>query len=304
MAHASPFSLPDDGLDNPFADSTSSAQPYAFNAYSSSYSPAEAASFPPTAAPATTSAALSAREEELRKREAELNEREAALRREQEQIRQAGFHPPNWPKFYPLFYHDIASEIPEASRKTVTNIYRLWLGTMVLLIWNMIACLTLLISHPNNLPNVASDFGVSLIYIFFIGSASLYTWYRPIYIAFSSNAALYFYIFLLFNGLHIAFAFYMAVGIPGSGSGGFINLLAVLSDGKIVAAVFCIVAFAGWVCSGIYSLWMWKEVHGFNSAAGHTLQSAKAEAATMGVRSGVAQQAAGAYIRSETGQFA
>ncbi|KAJ3150138.1 hypothetical protein HDU89_003226 [Geranomyces variabilis] len=318
--HNSPFGLPEEDIDNPFADSSTAANAGtapSFNAYSSAYStenpvfaqgsaPDVPSSFhsPQSGSSAQANASLSAREEELRKREAELNAREAALRREQDAMRAAGFKPPNFPKFYPLFHHDIPADIPASGQKTVTNIFRLWLATVALLIWNMVACLTLLVSHPSNLPNVASDFGVSLIYIFFIGSASLYLWYRPVYIAFQSNAALYFYLFLLFNGMHIAFCFYMAVGIPGSGGAGFINLLAVLSDGKIVATVFCIGATAGWVFSGIYSLWQWKEVHAHKSAGGHTLQSARNEAATMGVQSGVGQAAASAYIRSETGTFA
>lgn len=86
-----------------------------------------------------------------------------------------------------------------------------------------------------------------------------------------------------------SFAAYMAVGVPGAGSGGFINLLAAITDGKIVAGVFCIVAFGGWIFNAIYSLWMWKEVHGVNSAAGHTLENAKNEAVTFGARSGAAQ---------------
>ncbi|KND03021.1 uncharacterized protein SPPG_02092 [Spizellomyces punctatus DAOM BR117] len=294
MSTASPFTLTDDDVGNPFAD-TPTSQPY----QTPSYIPSSTTTYPTS----TNAENLTAREEELRRREAELNEREATLRREQEQMRQAGFHPPNWPKFYPLFYHDIDVEIPEANRKTVLQIYRLWLATMVLLIWNMISCLMLLVSHPRNMNNVASDFGVSLVYVFVIGGASLYLWYRPIYIAFQRNTALYFYIFLLFNGLHVAFAFYMAVGIPGSGSGGFINLLGVLTDGKIVATVFCVVAFAGWILDGLYSLWMWKAVHGYNRSAGHTLESARNEAVTYGVRSGAAQTAASAYVRSESGNF-
>ncbi|KAJ3014766.1 hypothetical protein HKX48_004971 [Thoreauomyces humboldtii] len=312
MAHSSsPFGLPEDDLDNPFADSsvTSSSQahpqPYNYSASTTTdyAAPSGFMSQPSAAYSGPDAASLTQKEEELRKREERLNQREAQLKRDQETMQQSGFKPPNWPKWYPLFHHDIETDIPEAGRSIVRNIYRLWLGVMALLVWNMLACMVLLISHPSNMPNVASDFGVSLIYIFFIGSASLYTWYRPVYMAFQSNAALYFYLFLLFNGMHILFSAYMAVGIPGSGGAGFINLLAVATDAKWVATVFCAIAFGGWVFGTVYSLWMWKAVHAFNSAAGHTFAEAKNEAATMGVRSGAAQGVASAYIRSETGNF-
>ncbi|KAI9207258.1 scamp family-domain-containing protein [Polychytrium aggregatum] len=258
----------------------------------------------PTSIPSKTDAALSAKEQDLLRRERELAAREATLRQKTEALERSGLHPPNWPPFYPYIYHDIDVEVPEKSRPLMWNIYRFWLATVAFLIFNMFSCLTLLLSHPSNLPAVATDFGVSIVYMFFISAASFYLWYRPIYSAFKTDNSLYFYIFLLFNGAHIAFCFYMGVGIPGAGSAGFINMLAALSDGKIVAGVFCIISLSGWICGGLASLYLWKQVHDFNRAAGHTLEGARNEAVSMGVRSGVVQEAArSTYIRSDDGQF-
>ncbi|KAI8820630.1 scamp family-domain-containing protein [Fimicolochytrium jonesii] len=306
MASANPFALPDEGdiNDNPFADSSATqASPYAFNSYSASTSEPAYASAAYAQPAQATSASFAAKEEELRRREEDLNAREAALKRDQEAMRAAGFQPPNWPKFYPLFHHDIEGDIPEPSRRLVRNIYRLWFSTIGVLVLNMAACLALLISHPDSLPNVASDFGVSLFSIPFIGAGSLYLWYRPVYMAFQKNAGIYFYTFLLFNGIHILYASYMAIGIPASGGAGVINLLAALANGKLVAGIFCIAATAGWVLNALYSVWLWKDVHASNRAAGHTLQSARNEAAVIGVQSGAAQTAANAYMRSDTGHF-
>ncbi|KAJ3178854.1 hypothetical protein HDU85_005048 [Gaertneriomyces sp. JEL0708] len=296
MSSANPFAI-DDTNDNPFADPNASSgfQAVDYNTGSN------AKTYPPIG---SDSAGISAREEALRKREQELEAREATLRREQAQMRQQGFNPPNWPKFYPLFYHNIDEEITDpGANATMHKIYRLWLGTALLLVWNMIACLVLLISHPNNMPNIATDFGVSLMYMFVITAGSLYMWYRPVYIAFQRNAGLYFYIFLLFEGIHVAIAGYMCVGIPQSGSAGFINMLAALTDGKLVAGIFSAIAFAGWILNTLWSLWMWKAVHGHKSAGGHTLQNARNEAVGIGLGSGAGAAAANTYIRSESGNF-
>ncbi|KAJ3037941.1 hypothetical protein HDV00_001220 [Rhizophlyctis rosea] len=317
-SHQNPFTLSDEDVGNPFADPTIShavgssdysttgnmtastadyAQPYTLPSTTSSFSnqshPLSYGSSKVTAPTPTFDGntrniqQLNAREEELRKREEELAAREAALQREQQEMRQHGFKPPNWPPFYPLVYHNIDDEVPEQYRPTAHKIFKLWLATAALLLWNMIACLTLLVSHPDNMPNVASDFGVSLVYVPFIIISSFYLWYRPVYLAYARNTALYFYVYLLFGGLHVLFAFYMAVGIPGSGGAGFINTLAVITNGKIVAGVFCAIALGGWICNGLWCLWMWKSVHSHNSAAGHTLQSARQEAIGVGVRAGM-----------------
>ncbi|RKO90871.1 scamp family-domain-containing protein [Blyttiomyces helicus] len=212
MTSANPFALTDEDVgnpfghqDNPFDDPSISNVLSSGNYDSHSYSipsndPSPAPYRLPSPAPRSPSpvahsaaAELGARELELKRKEEELAAREAALKAEQEAIRRAGYNPPNWPPFYPLVYHDINAEIPEGpTRDTQWKLYRLWLGTMILLVWNMVACLTLLISHPNNMPHVASDFGVSLVYIFFIGICSFYSWYQPSYIALTKNKALYF----------------------------------------------------------------------------------------------------------------
>ena len=175
MASQNPFAVADDDIANPFADPTishvgSSDYSATTAAYAQPYAPPSFASPTPykVTAPeasfdgnAKSLQQLSAREEELRKREEELMAREAALQREQQQMRSHGFHPPNWPSFYPLVYQNIEEEVPETYRPTMQKIFKLWLGTVLLLLWNIIACLTLLVSHPDNMPNVASDFGVS-----------------------------------------------------------------------------------------------------------------------------------------------
>ena len=47
----------------------------------------------------------------------------------------------NWPRCYPLVYHNIDEEIPEAGRSTVRGVYRSFLMLVVGLVWNFV-CVT------------------------------------------------------------------------------------------------------------------------------------------------------------------
>ncbi|KAL2911478.1 Vacuolar protein sorting-associated protein 70 [Polyrhizophydium stewartii] len=248
------------------------------------------------------SAAAPAREEQLRKREAELAERERELRQQQEDLRRQGVHPPNWPPFYPLVHHDIDVAIAEDKRPAVRRLYQYWLAACGLLVLNMATLLIIMFSHPDNMNFIPGDFGVALVYVFFMSTASFATWYFPAYLGFKNNSSLYSYIFLLFHGFHILFLCYMAVGIPGSGSAGLITVLAVFGGGRPIAGVFAAIVFAGWVLSAMYSIVLWKTVRDFTLRSGLTLENARNEAVSAGIRSGVAQEAARqGYTRSTTG---
>ena len=47
---------------------------------------------------------------------------------------------------FPLIYHDISEEIPEASRPLITRLYLLWLVLAGTLVVNMVACIFVLTS--------------------------------------------------------------------------------------------------------------------------------------------------------------
>nr|KAJ3420706.1 hypothetical protein HK105_005360 [Polyrhizophydium stewartii] len=293
------------------AAAAAAAQPYSYGraaAPAPAPAPAAASAYAAPAASAyaaPAAAELSAREEQLRKREAELAERERELRQQQEDLRRQGVHPPNWPPFYPLVHHDIDVAIAEDKRPAVRRLYQYWLAACGLLVLNMATLLIIMFSHPDNMNFIPGDFGVALVYVFFMSTASFATWYFPAYLGFKNNSSLYSYIFLLFHGFHILFLCYMAVGIPGSGSAGLITVLAVFGGGRPIAGVFAAIVFAGWVLSAMYSIVLWKTVRDFTLRSGLTLENARNEAVSAGIRSGVAQEAARqGYTRSTTGQFA
>lgn len=60
---------------------------------------------------------------------------------------------------YPLIYHAISEEIPDASRPLITRLYQLWLVLLGTLIINMVACIFLLIAGSSD---GGKDLGASI----------------------------------------------------------------------------------------------------------------------------------------------
>ncbi|KAF7725131.1 hypothetical protein EC973_000383 [Apophysomyces ossiformis] len=155
---------------------------------------------------------LKAREEALRQKERELADRERALEDQQRRSQRPGAN--NFPPCFPLMYLDINSEIPLQHQSTVWWIYREWLLFELTLVLNFIACLCLLISHPTSVDFAPANMGIALTQMFTHSLASFFLWYRPVYNAYMKEVSLYYYFFFIFNGFHILYTFYMAVGIP------------------------------------------------------------------------------------------
>lgn len=97
--------------------------------------------------------------EELNRRERELQAREQELNKKAEHIRVHGrnnFPPCTFPPplfvtanhgsvVFPLIFHSIQDEIPEASRPVITRIFQLWLLLLGTLIINLVACIFILL---------------------------------------------------------------------------------------------------------------------------------------------------------------
>lgn len=64
---------------------------------------------------------------------------------------------------FPLIFHSISEEIPQASQPLITRLYQLWLVLAATLVVNMVACICILISGS---PNGGSDLGSSIGYAF------------------------------------------------------------------------------------------------------------------------------------------
>ncbi|ORY72605.1 scamp family-domain-containing protein [Leucosporidium creatinivorum] len=290
---SNPFADPShsQGMDsNPFADpaiqsaqhSTHQEASYGHYASNDDTPTASKLSLPDSIAPpAQGQGDMSSRFNDLAKREQALAAREAQLSAKAEHIRKHGRN--NWPPGpWPLIFHDIDQEIPEQHKSTVLTLYRLWMFLIIVLLVNFVADVLLLVSGASN---GGADLGSGIMYVPVIGILSFLTWYRPAYNAYMKEASVFYYIYFIFAGFHLAFSAYMIVGIPSSGSAGLINLISSFGRGSILAGVFCTIATAGWVMQGLASLWMYKQVWAHSHGeAGHTFSSAKEEISMYGIK--------------------
>ncbi|KAH6918519.1 scamp-domain-containing protein [Coprinopsis sp. MPI-PUGE-AT-0042] len=226
------------------------------------------------------SPAEAARLEEIRRREEELARREQELNQRETNIRVNGRN--NFPPFFPLIFHSIKDEIPEASRPLITRIFQLWLVLLGTLVVNLVACIILVIE---GVPGAGSDLGSSIGYLVFITPASFLLWYRPIYNGYMKNQSLYFYIYFGFGGFHLLYSIYMIIGIPATGSAGLIQMIRRWSSRGWASAAVATVATVGWILQGgglgFYYMKIWRD----NQAAGHSIDKAKQELAAHGAKS-------------------
>ncbi|KAF9265438.1 scamp-domain-containing protein [Marasmius fiardii PR-910] len=212
------------------------------------------------------------RMEQLRQREADLARRETELNKRAEQIRAHGRK--NWPPsklalVFPIIYHDIKEEIPEASRALITRLYQLWLVLFVTLILNMIACIFILVAGS---ADGGKDVGSSIGYLFIISITSFLLWYRPIYNGYMKEQSLYYYLYFFFCGWHLIFSIYMIIGIPSTGSAGLIQTVQMFSRHQWAAAVLGLVATVGWVLQGLGNAFYYRQIYAHHTAVGHTME--------------------------------
>jgi len=220
-----------------------------------------------------------AQPDELSRRERDLERREQDLNARADHIKRHGRN--NWPPFYPLIYHEISEEIPEASRPLITRLYQLWLVLFATLIINVVACIFLLAAGSSN---GGGDLGGSIGYLIFIGPLSFLLWYRPIYNGYMKEQALYYYFYFFFGGFHLVFSIYMIIGIPSTGSAGLIQTIQMYSAGHWAAAVLGTIATVGWIIQGVGNAFYFRQIWSHHTAVGHTMDKAKTELATHGAK--------------------
>ncbi|KAG1472706.1 hypothetical protein G6F56_001379 [Rhizopus delemar] len=240
---------------------------------------------------------LKSREEALRQKERELADRERELEDRQRQT-QGMKGTNNFPPCFPIMYLDITTEIPPEHQQTVWWIYREWLLFEVTLVLNFIACLCVLFSHPASVQYGPANMGIALTEMFTHTLASFFLWYRPVYNAYMKENSLYYYFYFVFNGFHILYTFYMAIGIPSTGGAGLILLITLFTDKYIGSAVMTLLADICWFVMGFMALFLYKKTYDHYKAEGHTFKEAKNEAySQMGKSTMVRDAAVNAAMR-------
>lgn len=250
---------------------------------------------------------LTAKEIELKKKEAELVAREKKLNAVVKNVQKAAAvvdRKNNFPPCWPMMYHNIKVDIPENGRSTVRWLYGCWMFLFLVLILNASSCLAILVSHASGVDTGGKDFGGSLMYCVGIPIASFFLWYKPAYRGYCNKSSFNFYMFFSFSLCHILFCFYMAIGIPGSGSAGIINSISMLSDDKVLAGILCCINSGCWILLGLIHLALYRRTHNYYRNEGLTAEDARNEAVSGVAASGVTKTAMSAYFKSNTGSFA
>jgi len=219
------------------------------------------------------------RMDDLNRRERDLERREQELTQKAENFRKNGRN--NWPFFFPLIFHSIQDEIPEASRFLITRLYQLWLVLLGTLVVNMVACIFVLTAGA---PNGGSDLGTSIGYLVVITPLSFLLWYRPVYNGYMKEQALYYYLYFFFGGFHLLFSVYMIIGIPSTGSAGLIQTIQMYTRPALVAAILGTIATVGWVIQGLGNAFYYRQIWAHHKDAGHSVEKAKSELATHGAK--------------------
>ncbi|KAI9571330.1 scamp family-domain-containing protein [Boletus coccyginus] len=223
--------------------------------------------------------AKDARPQDLDRRERDLERREHELTQRAEHIRKFGRN--NWPPFFPLIYHSISEEIPDASRPLITRLYQLWLVLLATLFINMLACIFVLAAGASD---GGKDLGGSIGYLFIISPLSFLLWYRPIYNGYMKEQALYYYLYFFFGGFHLLFSVYMIIGIPSTGSAGLIQTIQMYTQGHWAAGILGTIATVGWTLQGVGNAFYYRQIWYHHTAAGHSMDKAKAELASHGAK--------------------
>lgn len=264
---------------DPFGSSDNSSKVYNNNNSNSASSPSQ------------PDKDLQAREEALRQKERELADRERDLEQRQRSggaMRGAN----NFPPCFPILYLNIVAEIPPQHQTRVLWLYREWLLFLVTLLLNFFACLWVLFSHPEEVKSAPTNMGVALTELFTHSLASFFLWYRPVYNAYMKETSLYYFFFFVFNGFHILYTFYMAVGIESTGGAGLILLISLFNNHYYGPGVLTLLATIGWLSMGCLAVYLYKVTYDHYKAAGHTFNEAKSEAISHMGRSNVVRDAA------------
>ncbi|KAF3443859.1 hypothetical protein FNV43_RR13549 [Rhamnella rubrinervis] len=221
---------------------------------------------------------VKAKEKELKAKEAELRKREQELKRREDAIQRAGIiiEEKNWPPFFPLIHHDIATEIPIHLQRIQYVAFTTYLGLALCLLWNVVAVTTAWIKGEG--PTI---WFLAIIYLISGVPGGYVLWYRPLYRATRTDSALKFGWFFLFYMLHIGFCIFSAVAPPiifkGKSLAGILPAIDLMGDHAMVG-IFYFIGFGFFTLESLLSIWVIQQVYMYFRGSGKAAEM-KREAA-------------------------
>jgi len=243
---------------------------------------------------------LNSRQEELERKAAELDRRERAMQQNVLTSTRANNFPP-LPSIVPVkpcFYQDISIEIPLQFQRIVRINFYIWIAYSCLLFLNLwVSVAFFAVSASYSIANQSGvTFGLAVLYFLLWTPLSFVCWFRAIYNAFKSDSSFFFFVYFFIFFLQFVANVIQAVGIPGSGSVGWISgfqTISVTSEmgPKAMGIVMVIVGLLFSILAAC-SLMMLFRVHRLYRATGASFSKAQEEFAHGIVTNRTVQQTA------------
>ncbi|CAO2200579.1 unnamed protein product [Urochloa humidicola] len=201
------------------------------------------------------------KERELLSWEKDLKRREQDIKRREDAMNRAGVtvEVRNWPEFYPIIHHDIASEIPIHAQKLQYTAFASWLGLIACLTWNFFAVLAESIHSEDII-----IFLLAVIYAISGCPLSYILWYRPLYRAMRTDSVVTFGQFFVFYSIHVGFCVIAAIAPPiifkGKTLTGILVAIEVLA-GDMFTGILYFIGFVLFTLESLISIWVLERVY-------------------------------------------
>jgi len=191
---------------------------------------------------------------------------------------------PNWPPCFPkkIVYQNFSEEIPDCVRMRVRFCYWHFLGTLVLLIYNVVCAISCMVAVS---ASAIGDLILACVYIPFLGALHFFVFRRLYKAAKAGNSLSYFLFFIGFT-IEIIIAI---VALVGPKQGGFMGILWTIEafgeEGDKNVGFMCLVDSILWGVSAGFMIYLWIHVRvNFTQAGGiEAMRKQALEKATLGV---------------------
>lgn len=200
------------------------------------------------------------REREMHQREQSLAERERTVK-EREATMGIVVKKANWPfSFYPLVYHNIQEEIPERYSGLMQKLYLCLLADWACLIFNW-AVIFIAVFSGAATDGADSDSLWATLYVLIGVPCAWRFWYNKAYIGSRDAATTQWAVFFLSFTGHTMFCAIMALGVPGTASGGLFFMFKMISRSAPIAAIFSFICSALWAAEAAASFFLLQRAH-------------------------------------------
>jgi len=205
--------------------------------------------------------ALAARAERLRQLEQELNRRENDLDTRTQILlerEKTGKDPrqPNWPRCYPIMYHDIAGDVKDKDLNRYVRMgYANWIALFIMLFYNIVCELAVLIVEGDSLS--IGDFVLSIVFFIFLAPLYLFI-YKLLYKAGRKETKAYHYMaWLIGYFFQILTHIFFFIGAAGTGAAGFFRMIRAFQAKENTVAFLILAAIIVWGLLAVYSIYLW-----------------------------------------------